>query len=313
MSAASPPPPLMSPKADRADKQRMKKKRNRERDDGDDSVAEVKALEPATASAAVVDADAGAPRRRPQRPKRGRQAPGADDVVDANATRSASAQAEPSAAPANAAPAADLDPVLPNKHFLLGIIAPCFSGKTNLCVGLLYLPKINYKKRFDNVIYISPSLEGDETGRSIMRDEDITKITDPKDIKDLDLLLDEIMKQQMETKENLLIFIDDCVGSLRSKKIGVFASRHRHLRTSLVIISQNFRMVDSVIRNNASHWCFFRSENKKERKKIEEEFSFPNFMKHYDTATEDKFNFLFVDMKKKKLMKNFNEVLWERK
>jgi hypothetical protein len=203
---------------------------------------------------------------------------------------------------------------LPKHEFLLCLVAPPRSGKSTTILNLIYNPKINYKNRFDNIIYISPSLMGDKTLEAVRKDVDIQKFTNEKDLENIDVLLDEIMKQQLESKESLLLILDDMVGNLKSKKIGMLSSRYRHYNMSIILVSQNYRMLDSVSRNSASHWIMFRSENLKERSKINEELSsFPDFMKHYLESTEKRYNFLYADINDQRLMKNFNEVLWERK
>ena len=155
---------------------------------------------------------------------------------------------------------------------------------------------------------------GDKTLEAVRKDIDIQKFTNEKDLENIDVLLDEIMKQQLESKESLLLILDDMVGNLKSKKIGMLSSRFRHFGLSLVIVSQSYKLLDTVSRNSASHWIFFRSENVKERSKINEELSsFPDFMKHYLESTEKRYNFLYADINEQRLMKNFNEVLWERK
>ena len=104
------------------------------------------------------------------------------------------------------------------------------------------------------------------------------------------------------------------VGNLKSKKIGMLSSRFRHFSLSLCLVSQSYKLLDTVSRNSASHWIFFRSENVKERSKINEELSsFPDFMKHYLESTEKRYNFLYADINSQRLMKIFNEILWERK
>ena len=44
---------------------------------------------------------------------------------------------------------------------------------------------------------------GDKTLEAVRKDVDIQKFTNEKDLENIDVLLDEIMKQQLETKESL--------------------------------------------------------------------------------------------------------------
>jgi hypothetical protein len=69
-----------------------------------------------------------------------------------------------------------------------------------------------------------------------------------------------------------------------------------------------------VCRYNASGYIIFKTHNKKEFVKLEEELegNFPNFDELYKEATEEKYNFLFLDMEKIKAYKNFDTLLYEK-
>jgi len=202
-------------------------------------------------------------------------------------------------------------------EFLLIIVGPVRSGKGNLLVNLLENTNFGYRQYFDDVIYISPTIDNDVTGRAIKKDEKIQKISDG--LEDIDLILQSIV--ELKTKEEkltpTLVVLDDMLGLLKSTGHSYFSnlcSKYRHYKLSLIVTTQSFRSLPVVCRYNASAYIIFKSHNKKEYGKLKEELegNFPDFDKLYNEATEEKFNFLFLNMEKIKAYKNFDTLLYEK-
>jgi len=218
-----------------------------------------------------------------------------------------------------------LNPILPGateagglKPFLLVIQAPVRSGKTNLIINLLYNQHFSYKKFYEEIIYISPTIENDDTGKAIMKDEDIVKITERLD--SLDLILESIVEIQKgklkEDRTNTLIVLDDCLGLIRTLGQSYFStlcSKYRHWRISLWITTQNFRALPPTCRYNATSYIIFRTNNRKELTKMEEEFegNFP-FFEIYTMATKEKYNFLYLNMEEIQGFRNFKELIYQK-
>ena len=208
------------------------------------------------------------------------------------------------------------DPLL-KPQFLLIIVGPVRSGKGNLLVNLLENTNFGYRQFYDDTLYISPTIENDITGTAIKKDEKIQKISD--NLEDVDLILSSIVdiknKQQGDEKTNTLIVLDDMLGMLKQKSyFSNLCTRYRHPRISLIVTTQSFRSLPAVCRVNASGYIIFKTHNKKEYMKMEEELegNFPQFSELYKEATEEKYNFLFLNMEKKKAYKNFDTLLWEK-
>ena len=200
--------------------------------------------------------------------------------------------------------------ILPLHPFHMTLIAPPKSGKSCLILNLLYNPDINYKKRFDNVIFISPTILGDKTLKTVKNDDDIIKIHE--DLKHLDDILATILKEQLDHGEDTLIILDDCISNLRGD-VGFFSAKYRHYNCSLIIVSQQYKSISPISRNSSSHFAMFSTYNKKELEKMGEELSsFPDFLEHFKYATKERYNFLYIDTENQRIMKNFNEILWER-
>ena len=80
---------------------------------------------------------------------------------------------------------------------------------------------------------------------------------------------------------------------------------------SLIFTCQNFRTLPPIIRTNASAYIIFKTPNKKEYHKYCEEFDsiFENFEDLYKKATQEPYNFLYLDLRNVKAYHNFKEEL----
>lgn len=203
--------------------------------------------------------------------------------------------------------------VLPHDNFIMLLMAPPRSGKSVLIMNLIYNDIFNYKKIFDKIIFISPTLMNDKTLKHIVEDDDVMKIHEYEDIHNIDGIIKGIIDDQKEHKEHTLIILDDMVGMLgnNNKELNTLATRYRHFNISMIISSQNYKSYGVLLRNCASHWVFFKTNMLKEQNKIMEDMnSYPNFKKYYDEATKERYSFLFIDQLGLKLYKKFNELLY---
>jgi hypothetical protein len=198
------------------------------------------------------------------------------------------------------------------------LIAPTSSGKSNVVLNLL--KNVNfYQNVFPLIYYISPTILDDKTLTSIAKDETIIKVTDDDDLENLDNILGEIVKSQHEEKgedrEQCLVVLDDMIEYLKeSKKVNNLPSLSRHSDLSFMITSQVYNAIPARCRKNATCYLIFHINNKKDLDDINHEIgsNFPDFMKYYKIATEDPYCFLYVDMRKMALYKNFTDLLWQK-
>ena len=202
---------------------------------------------------------------------------------------------------------------LPKHPFLTLICAKPKTGKSNLIVNMLYNPKINFKKRFDKIIWISPSLAGDKTlENNVMIDDDIVKMHDG--LEPLDPIIDVILQDQMEHKddENCLLILDDLVGNIRGNSISKLSAKYRHYNLSMIVVSQDYKSFAKLTRNSASHFILFRTHNEKEIKKMDDELGADfghQFVPIFKDVTKKKFQFLTVDVDNHRLIRKFDDVL----
>lgn len=211
----------------------------------------------------------------------------------------------------------NLDDRLLKPPFLLILQGSVRSGKSNLIMNFIYNDNM-YHNVFDQIIFISPTIHQDMTLDKLREDDEIIKLDNPEDLDDI---LKKIEESQLDVndqkpeneREHLLIIIDDCLGYInKGSYLNNLCTRYRHYRLSLIITSQDFRSIPNKIRQNASGYIIWKTNNKKEHDKILEEFGglFEDFEKHYLTATNKPYNFLFMNLRNLSLHHNFDKQLF---
>ena len=205
-----------------------------------------------------------------------------------------------------------LDDRLLKPPFLMILQGSVRSGKSNLIMNIIYNDNM-YSKMFDQIIFISPTIHQDMTLEKLREDEEIIKLDNPEDLDNILMKIVESQEEPENEKEHLLIIIDDCLGYInKGSYLNNLCTRYRHYRLSLIISSQDFRSIPNKIRQNATGYIIWKTNNKKEYNKIIEEFGglFPDFEKYYITATDKPYNFLFMNLRNLSLYHNFDEQLF---
>ena len=179
----------------------------------------------------------------------------------------------------------DLNPVLPPHSFLMGIIAPPRSGKSNLIMNLLLNDQFYYNKKkspysyFDEIFYLSPTQTFDKTCCDMLpKLENLVQISDPDELIYADTILDKITKEQAEVekedRKKILVVMDDMVGIIdKLPKLQQISTKFRHYSMSIILVSQSYRKIPSVIRNCFTARIVFDLKNEKEFGKISDEFT----------------------------------------
>lgn len=200
------------------------------------------------------------------------------------------------------------------------VIAPTKSGKSVLLLNKIKNVLYGYNDNvFEELYYISPTIELDSTLKAVFEDDSIIKIHEEEQLEHLDTILNDIIKNQKEKepeeRNHILIVLDDMIDYMKtSKRLAKIGSYNRHYKISLLISSQTYNSIPLSLRKQASSYIFFHMFNEKDLKNIEDEIgtNFKDFMKYYREATADKYNFLFVDNRDMKLYHNFKKLLWEK-
>ena len=199
-----------------------------------------------------------------------------------------------------------LNEYLQQPPFMLSIVAPPRSGKSNLIMNLIYNDNF-YRDCFEDIYVFSPTVNLDETLHKLNEDDTVIKITE---VKEMDSYIDEIIKQQNEDEDrkDILIVLDDCLGHI-GESLTNLSTRYRHYKISIIISIQSFRSIPLIIRNCTSEYIIFKSNNKKELDKYMQELGngFENFATRYEQATREKYSFVVLDLRKMQMLKSFTK------
>jgi hypothetical protein len=181
-------------------------------------------------------------------------------------------------------------------------ISPPASGKTLLLVNFIYR---FYEGVFSEIYWCSPTLNLDNTlDSSIKKDETVIKISDAEDLENISKIIKFIVESQKEKVdkgeeiEDILIVLDDCISFVNGKELLKLCTMYRHLRITVFISIQKMKLLSNTIRACASNVISFQIPNKKQREAFFEEFSvFPEIEEHYEMATNEKYNWLRMDLR----------------
>ena len=168
---------------------------------------------------------------------------------------------------------------------------------------------------FDEVIIMSNTINNDPCARFLKK---AFTVTDGYS----DGAITELYNKQKSYGEKrnapfIALFADDILGKnlKRNSELSFFATRFRHANCGLLaIFTQNFKSVDTILRNNSSDIIIFKQTNKKQLLQIEEEYGGVyegKFLELYKIATKNKYSFLYLRMKSGEAFRNFEEKIGE--
>lgn len=181
----------------------------------------------------------------------------------------------------------DVPDFLPQKHFFMSIVGSRGSGKSLLTSNFL---KQFYLKEMDYVVILCPTQE-------LNSDYDWMKELDPKKEKfyfftkvaEFETLVKEIMKQQetmildkesvgRENTPNVLVIFDDCAGHKnvfgQHGFVQHLALMGRHLKISVIVLSQVLSLISRKIRLNSNMLILFPTMNNSETEQVVEQYVF---------------------------------------
>jgi hypothetical protein len=207
-------------------------------------------------------------------------------------------------------------PNLPDLPCIMTLVMPTKSGKSTILSNLLLRDEF-FKGAMDNVTIMSNTIEQDVTSRYLRKACDCYTGYD-------DSILAGIVEQQKQFDDEERPFIglvfDDILGSVkRNSYLNHLVTRSRHYGVGLLAVSvQSFKAVGPTIRNNTNAFICGNLQNMSELEKISQEFSGmfggdEKFRKIYHKATEQRYDFLFLDLQENpaRAFRNFEEQLSE--
>jgi hypothetical protein len=209
---------------------------------------------------------------------------------------------------------------LPNKSFFLVVVGPAGSGKTSTASSLLTSRQV-YRGAFERVIVVMPpnslaSLQEDHPFRSLHASNVYP------DLDDIDVIYQMIQQTAMTKNERYgnmersMLFIDDQSASLKDnhirKRLVQLINNRRHLRCSIILITQYLNSIPLPVRRNISHLIAYRPNNRQETNILFQELLPINremVGRLLRFVYDQKYNFLFLDVNDGTLFKNFNRLL----
>jgi len=202
--------------------------------------------------------------------------------------------------------------VLPQKCFRWAYIGASGSGKSccafNVCMRFM-------KGAFSQIYIISPTLVADESARFIVKLAGKKNCFERYD----DKIIANIIKQQETMKElgnmqHILIIADDFINSLPNNSLfWSFFTKCRHFLCSIFTMSQVWRKIPNVARQQLTHICYFRNNHLELLKFIEEVMiNFTSNKKKaiqiYNLCTSKPYEFAYLDLVKHTIHHNFSKI-----
>lgn len=206
-----------------------------------------------------------------------------------------------------------------NKNaFLMLIIGKRNKGKSSLLIKMLLHKKL-LRDKFDNVYLINPTFEEDQKYHCVEFTDVITEYNTEtiQEIKNKCIdELNECRKKNEPEKQTLIIF-DDCIahGSKSNNLddiLNELAFNSRHFNISVVILSQYYKGVSRAVRTQSDYVICFQNKNKNEQECLYYEFGTgtkKDFLNFLDVVYNDKFDFIMIDNKNDRILKNFNPII----
>jgi hypothetical protein len=205
----------------------------------------------------------------------------------------------------------DVTEGLPKPPFLMTVVAPRRSGKTNLTVDLL-LDKDKFRRKFDLIFIWSKTFKLDSKWKNIkLPPGSVFHEFIEEDVK---TLLDELEMVNQNTAVNTLFVFDDMVteGIMNPRKMGqldAIAVRGRHINVSIIIITQQYLALSPPVRNNTTNMLIFRVRNGDEMEKIAREnregLDMREFTEMFFEATKEPYSFLHINNQEQDASKRF--------
>tara|TARA_R110000822_G_scaffold19997_1_gene64659 strand:- start:790 stop:1578 length:789 start_codon:yes stop_codon:yes gene_type:complete len=220
--------------------------------------------------------------------------------------------------------APDIPTPLPNySGFNFVICGPSGSGKTTALYSMMTKRKKNgvrqsYRKVFDKIYIVSPTMANNSMKSDPFKDIPKKQVYRSITLDHLEELEGEIQSNR-EDGINSVIILDDVGSQLRKsaaieKKLTQMVQNRRHDFTSYFFLIQKFKDLQTGIRNNMSHFLFYKPKTMPEREAIANEL-FPFKKNKFDELftyvfeNKDNYSFMFVDMS----LKNTNKFIFHNK
>lgn len=205
------------------------------------------------------------------------------------------------------------------QNFVWLIIGAKGSGKSNIIINALNNKKKNngLKKRFQKIYMCSPTAIYDPKYEKLHKELDEgNTYYNTLNNKILSKIYDDIINNHSD-KHNSLLILDDCISMLpksteKNSILNKIIACHRHIHLSIIISSQKYNSINTLIRNNYDILSIFKIDNKSEYKTIENDLNTnAELLKEvYDFAVSKKHSFLHIRLSNPILFyQNFDKII----
>ena len=188
---------------------------------------------------------------------------------------------------------------IPQLHFAMTALASRGSGKTAIICGII---KDFYRKTFEDIIVISPTVFHDLTFKSLEKYDNISFRNKCSDNILFTLLEIQKIRFQQDKSKTLLLYLDDMASKLRSQnKQGMdeLFSTCRHYGISLIICAQHYSHLSPTVRDNTDSFLVWRLGEKEYKKMAEDGFRFDKteeeFVQYCLENTREPHSFVYLN------------------
>ena len=180
----------------------------------------------------------------------------------------------------------NIDPLQKDNHNIWLIVGKKGSGKSTFVLNLLRKKEM-YRRHFNNIFLVSPTAQRDDKFQKLCDElkqsnncydecsaETLNEIRERVEKFNDEFLADEKNIKKNKKPYNLLI-LDDCISDLNRGSeikniINKMVMNSRHLKLSIWIISQKYKLISTAIRSNSDMLSFFKNQNDIEKRALDE-------------------------------------------
>ena len=194
-----------------------------------------------------------------------------------------------------------IKPFMPNDTFRMLICGPSGSGKTNTLIHMLIEPLLY----FDKIYLYTKNLEQDKYRKLLHIFQQIKKNKNI-DYEIIEARNDNITPvSELPTDNQKIAIFDDFVTEKNQTPLINYFIQARHKNCSAIYLSQSYYKTPKDIRINCTHLCIYDLQTKHEKNLVCKEYGIKENV--YKNATNDPYSFIYINLPKKTIMKNFNE------
>ena len=207
----------------------------------------------------------------------------------------------------------DIPEPFPRQSFFMLLCGSPGMGKTSFLHAILTQKKpAIYRKKFDWIFLGMPPTSIQSLGNTPFKKHPKERLITELD-EDALLNVRRHCEEASKEGEHTLLILDDFTASLKDKlvekELKRLAWNRRHLRLSIIILSQGYNAIPLPLRKVATHCVLWKPKNAREWENVFEELCWLDIdvrQELFKMVFQDKHDFLFLDVGKGLFHRNFN-------